>query len=991
MTDRRRNLFVLLLVLGLLIASAVVIATKPTKQGLDLQGGVELIYEAQPTKTVPVTPEAIDRAIEVMRDRIDQIGVAEPEIQRTGENQISVALPDVKNLAQAIKQVGTVAQLNFYDWEINVVGPDGRPDPENIRVTGGTGAGNVGSPGALSLYDAVLRASKRPAKVEANNSRDDSLFYAVDAKTKTVYGEGTGSGKRYGSATEADARRTAPAKLRETVKIYEVKPNTVIVRAEQPPKTTEKLDQWFVLQDDVALQGKEVKDPKQSFDNGTGGTGSPNVTFEFTKKGQKIWLKVTREIADRGSRSVGLPGVGGKTADDANQHFAIVLDDELISTPYIDFRKNADGIDGRNGSEISGGFTIQSAQELTDLLKTGALPLKLKLIASSQVSATLGQEALNQGLLAGVAGFVIVALFLLVFYRVLGVIAVVALAIYALYFFALIKLIPVTLTLPGIAGLILTLGVAADANIVIFERVKEEIRGGRSVLAGIAAGYKKGLSTIIDANVVTIMVAFILFVLATAGVKGFALTLGLGVIVSLFTAVLATQAILGTMSKSRLISSPAALGAGGEKGTRLRLDYMGYSKWFFSASGVILLVCALALGSKGINFGIDFESGTRINVALQQKADEGQVRQVLESNGQSGAEIQRVELKPADRAKGVVSRFQISTANLGPDEVTKVTAAIEKKFPFADSPDSTSIGPTFGQTVAKSAIIAILASLLVISAYISLRFEPKYAVPVLIALMHDILITAGVYALLGLEVNTATVAALLTILGFSLYDTIIVFDRIRENVPRMPRAAFSQIVNRSMSEVIVRSLATSFCSGLPVLALLLFGGETLKAFAFALLVGTISGTYSSVFIAGPVLTAWKEREPVYARRRVAIAAENGGVVPAFATAGAAVDVAPKQRVRRSDRLTAPEDPERGVSREEFEELVRDLHVDPPPRGRTTVAEPKAPPKPAKPKPDPAADALPEDVVMSDRPDSGAAGKPKRSAAAKRRSKHGRPR
>jgi SecD/SecF fusion protein len=992
-TDRRRNLFVLLLVLGLLIASAVVIATKPTKQGLDLQGGVELIYEAQATKTTPVTPDAIDRAIEVMRDRIDQIGVAEPEIQRTGENQISVALPDVKNLAQAIKQVGTVAQLSFYDWEVNVVGPDGRPDPENIGVTGGTSAGNVGSPGALSLYDAVLRASKRAGKIEPNNSREESFFYAVDPKTKTVYGEGTGSSKRYGSLTTADARGTAPAALRDKVKIYEVKPNTVIVRAEKPPKAKEKSDQWFVLQDDVALQGKEVKDPKQSFDNGTGGTGNPNVTFDFTKKGQKIWLKVTREIADRGSRSVGLPGVGGKTAADANQHFAIVLDDELISTPYVDFRKNADGIDPRNGNEISGGFTIASAQELTNLLKTGALPLKLKLIASSQVSATLGQEALNQGLLAGVAGFIVVALFLLVFYRVLGVIAVVALAIYALYFFALIKLIPVVLTLPGIAGLILTLGVAADANIVIFERVKEEIRGGRSVLAGIAAGYKKGLSTIIDANVVTIMVAFILFVLATAGVKGFALTLGLGVIVSLFTAVVATQAILGTMSKSRLISSPSALGAGGEKGTRLRVDYMGYSKWFFSASGIILLVCALALGSKGINFGIDFDSGTRINVALAQKADEGQVRQVLERNGQSGAEIQRVEVKQRDKDKGVASRFQISTANLGPDQVTKVTAAIEKQFPFADSPDSTSIGPTFGQTVAKSAIIAIIASLLVISAYIALRFEPKYAVPVLIALMHDILITAGVYALLGLEVNTATVAALLTILGFSLYDTIIVFDRIRENVPRMPRAAFSQIVNRSMSEVIVRSLATSFCSGLPVLALLLFGGETLKAFAFALLVGTISGTYSSVFIAGPVLTAWKEREPVYRRRHIAIAAENGGVVPPFATAAAAVDVAPKQRVRRSDRLTAPEDPERGVSREEFEELVRDLHVDPTPRGRATVAEPmpKAAPKPAKPKRDPAADALPEDVVMRDRPDPGAGGKPKRSAAAKRRSKHGRPR
>ena len=669
-----------------------------------------------------------------------------------------------------------------------------------------------------------------------------------------------------------------------------------------------------------------------------------------------------------------------------------MLDDELVSIPYIDYRKNSDGIDARNGSQIEGGFTIETAQELANVLKTGALPLKLELIASSQVSATLGAEALNQGLVAGIAGFIIVGLFLLIFYRVLGLIAVAALAVYGLYFFALIKLIPVTLTLPGIAGLILTLGVAADANIVIFERVKEEIRAGRSVMAGIATGYKKGLTAIIDANVVTIMVAFILFTLATSGVKGFALTLGLGVIVSLFTAVFATQAILGTMRKSRLISSPALLGASEKKSDRLRLDYMGYSRWFFSASGVILLVCALALGSKGINFGIDFESGTRVNVALEKDVDEQGLRSSLAKVGQADAKIQRV-----DEDKGG-TRYQISTSDLGADGVPQLTAQLDKDIGLAETPNSTTIGPTFGQTVANSAIIAIIASLFVISAYIALRFEPKYAVPVLIAVMHDILITAGVYALVGQEVTTATVAALLTILGFSLYDTIIVFDRIRENVPRMPRAAFSQIVNRSMSEVIVRSLATSFCSGLPVLALLLFGGETLQAFAFALLVGTISGTYSSVFIAGPVLTAWKEREPVYRRRRAAIAAENDGLVPAYATAGAAVESAPSKRARRSQRLTAPDDPEQGVSREEFEEMVRDLHVEPVGRGATATepktkpkAAAKAAPKPAKPELDPAADALPEDTVMPDRPDGPAKPSKRQSAAAKRRGKHGRPR
>ncbi|MDQ3677494.1 MAG: protein translocase subunit SecD [Actinomycetota bacterium] len=1005
MTVRRRNLLVLLLVLGLLLGSFVVVAQKPTKLGLDLQGGVELVYQAKPRKGTPLTPDALDRVIDVMRERVDRLGVAEPKIQTFGEDQVSVGLPDVDDQAAAIKQVGTVAQMNFYDWEVNVIGPSGQPAPDDIEVTGG---GQAGTAGALSLYDAVLRASERPADLDKDNSRDGSLFYAVDPKAKRVYG--------LGEESRGDALKQIPRAQRENVKakVYEVKEGTVLLRAEKPAKVKGKADQWFVLRDDVALEGKEIKDPEQTFDSGTGGSGEAIVTFNFTDKGRKIWRDTTRTIAQRGVQAVGV--LPGQTSRDAFQHFAIALDNELVSVPYIDSDENPEGFDPRQGSQISGGFTPSSAQELANVLKTGALPLDLELISSSQVSATLGKQALNQGLAAGIAGFMIVALFLLVVYRILGVIAVVALGVYGVYFYALIELIPVVLTLPGIAGLILTLGVAADANIVIFERVKEEVRAGRSITAAITAGYKKGLTAIIDANVVTIMVAFILFVLATAGVQGFALTLGLGVIVSLFTAVVATQAIVGTMGKSRLLQRPSALGAGKPKGDRLRLDYMGYSKYFFSFSGLILVVCALALGAKGINLGIDFESGSRIDVALSKQADEGDIRNVLADAGQPSAEIQRVE----EKGPGA-SKFQISTESLKPLETDKINSSLERKFGFARAPNSQNIGPTFGQTVASSAIIAIIASLIVISAYIALRFEAKYAVPVLIAVMHDILITAGVYALIGQEVTTATVAALLTVLGFSLYDTIIVFDRIRENVPRMPRAAFSQIVNRSMSEVIVRSLATSFCSVLPVLSLLLFGGETLRDFAFALLVGTISGTYSSVFIAGPVLTAWKEREPVYRRRHARIAAENNGLVPAFATsaAGASTDVEPEhnKRARRAERITAPDDPERGVSREEFEDMVRDLHVDPAPKptGRAAVldeeeeevaprrakAKAAAPasspdrPAAAPSKPDEASDASPEDVIMPDRaePGGGARRKPKASgaSASKRKGKHGRKR
>jgi SecD/SecF fusion protein len=974
MTDRRRNLIVLALVGLLLILSLAVIIpgsplSKKTRQGLDLKGGTSLVYQAKPTKFSKVTSDSIQRTMDIMRERVDSLGVAEPEIQRSGSDQIDVSLPDVSNADQAQQQVGTTAVLAFYDWETSVLGPDGKPDPTNSGVTGGSSAGTPGA-GTQTFYEAVTRASK----FKPTNEPDDTtagLFYGVDSKAKTVLCGPQG--------TEADARDACKNSGKRPTSIVEVPQGYLIVQAEAD--STNKAaqaaasDAYYILKDDPALLGRDIKDPQQNTDSGAGGSGQPDVTFNFTDSGRKKWQKTTRAIAQRGQAAM-LPGV---PAPNVANHFAIVLDNKLISVPYIDPQQNPDGIDGSNGSQISGSFTIKSAQRLANLIKTGALPIKLELISQSQVSATLGQQALHQGLIAGLVGFAIVALFLLAFYRVLGVIAVIALVVYAIYLFALIKLIPITMTLPGIAGLILTIGVAADANIVIFERVKEEIRGGRSVAAGIAQGYKKGIAAIIDANVVTFMVAFILFILATAGVKGFAFTLGIGTLTSLFTAVLATQAVLGTMQRSPIITHPNALGAG-ERKRRWTQDFMGSSKWFFSVSGIILLIGALAIGGKGLNFGIDFESGTRAKVAfVSGKPSETQVSDVLQTAGFKNPEIQKVQ---GDKELGG-NGLQISLGETG-QKAAGVQQVLEKKFGQTKAYQQDSIGPTFGKTVANSAIVAIIASLIVISAYIALRFEWKFAVPVLIALMHDLLITAGVYSLTGREVTTSTVAALLTILGYSLYDTIIVFDRIRENVPRMPRAAFTQIVNRSMSEVLTRSLATSFCTLLPIMALLFFGGDTLKDFAFALLIGVISGAYSSIFIASPVLSHWKEREEVYRRRRIRIVEDTGAPVPAYATDAHAITVDPKGPQRPGRRITAPEDPERGVSQSEFQQLVADISHEtaPGPVASKTRAKPK--PKPAEPTEEElAADALPEDLVLKDNKRD----KPKRP----RNKRHGRPR
>ncbi|HEX3391360.1 MAG TPA: protein translocase subunit SecD [Solirubrobacteraceae bacterium] len=1011
MGDRRRNALILLIVLGLLAASLVVIASKPTRLGLDLKGGVQLIYQGRATAQAKVDPESLSRAIDIMRKRVDQLGVAQPEIQTTGGKEISVGLPDVTNAQRAQQQVGKTAQLFFYDWEPNVIGPSGNPEPTEAHVTGGTQPASAEA--GLPEYEAVKRALKRKAIIRKNATTYSTgctpaqvggciygQWYLIDETTKKVLrGPEDTEGNLYGD------NQKLPAK--DKIKAVRVNPGTVLAQAQPITGKNGKVTQpspesWYVLNDDPVLTGNDIKNPRQGFDEQS--SGQPNVTFEFTSGGRKTFEHVTRQIAERG-QSRQLPGVP-KAA--ALQHFAVVLDNQVITAPSIDYTQYPEGIDASTGSQISGGFTLNSATNLADELQSGALPIKLELISQSQVSATLGKTALKEGLIAGLIGFAIVCLFLLVFYRVLGVIAVGGLLIYGIYYFALIKLIPITLTLPGIAGLILTIGIAADANIVIFERVKEEIRAGRSIPAGIATGYKRGFAAIVDANVVTFMTAFILFALATAEVQGFAFTLGIGTLLTLFTAVLATQAALGAMGRSRAVSHPALLGAGRSR-RKWTFDFMGSSRWFFSLSGCILAIGALAIGGKGINFGIDFKSGTRIETAFVKAVSENQVQSAMSEAGYPNAQIQKISSSSIG-GQG----YQISLKKLKPEEVQKVKSKLDTKFgsgpqsPGTKNFSNTSIGPTFGQTVAKSAVIAIIASLLVISIYIALRFEWKYAVPVLIALMHDLLITSGVYALTGREVTTATVAALLTILGYSMYDTIIVFDRVRENVPRMPRAAFSQIVNRSMSEVLTRSLATSFCTLLPVAAILLFGGATLKDFAFAIMIGIASGAYSSIFIASPVLTHWKEREGVYRNRRARIERDLG-YVPAYAlaTGETPVDVEPPAKKRRGGP-TLTEEPGDQLSREEFDELVRDIEpeISEQPAGASTSSRtaglgaraglrrgrsngaPKADVEPASaaepPQRDSSADLEPEDLVMKEPP------KPRRQRRPKNR-RHGRAR
>ena len=379
MSERRRSLFVLLIVLGLIAGSLYVVSSKETKLGLDLQGGVQLIYEGKPTAQQPtVTSEALQRSLDIMRDRVDAFGVSEPELLQSGDNQIEVNLPGVEDAERAAAQVGSTAQLFFYDWEANILDEDCRTDADE----------NANNRTAISgFYNAILAASKCDAQADGNNNAADApRFYAFNKETKQPYNNGAPSESEEAATADLTEEQKANAE------VIEVPEGILVVRDAKPNAEAPEPDRYWVIQDNPALSGTDIKNPEQNFDE----TRQPVVTFNFTDKGRTAFHDITREIAQRGVDNA-LPT---DIPSNASQHFAIVLDDELISAPHINYQENPDGIDGSTGAQISGSFTIPEAQDLARILQIGALPIRLELVSRSQVSATLGAQALDEGLLA---------------------------------------------------------------------------------------------------------------------------------------------------------------------------------------------------------------------------------------------------------------------------------------------------------------------------------------------------------------------------------------------------------------------------------------------------------------------------------------------------------------------------------------------------------------------------------------------------------------
>jgi SecD/SecF fusion protein len=888
-SDRRKNLVWLscivaaLIGVGLLATPGSPVYKGPTL-GLDLQGGLEVVLEAVPPKGHELTDEDLDRSVDIMRNRIDKLGVSEPEIRKQGDNQIVIQLAGIHNQDQAAELIGKTAVLEFYDFEADVTGPS---------ISGGL----TKVPVAIGSLYQLLAAPETRALAQKGAAQ----WYLFDADKKVVAGPAP---TKEALPTLAEAEKNQKRQFKAPLETLTVPQNTRVVSCD--PTEGNCLSSQQITTPKVFYLLKHSDDPNNPIPEMTGddlkldGTradidpqsNQPVVLMQFTGKGKDIFHNITRREAQRGQ----LCSQGQRDANTVQQcaqHFAIVLDNEIQSVPYIDFVRNPDGIPGDNGAQIDmgGGGGLGEAKRLALVLQTGALPVSFETAERTDVSATLGKDSLDQAKKAAIVGLLVVALFLLLFYRFLGLVAVIGLGIYAAFLYAAILIFNVTLTLPGFAGLILTIGVAADANVVVFERIKEEVRAGKSVRAAIAAGYSKGFATIIDANVVTAITALVLFAVATAQVKGFALMLLIGTIISLVTAVGATRAMLGLMGGFSWFNKPRFMGAQGQQTAKwLQIDFMKRRYLWFAISGAVLALGAGALGIRGLNLGIDFKGGSQLTFRTPAPHTTGDVRQVLRAEGFGDAVIQgRGQATSGDR----YTNFQVRTEALETGELNRVSRGLEDQLEVT-APGATTVSSSFGRQIAESAIIAIFVSLFLVVLYIAIRFDLKFAAPVIVAMLHDVLICIGIYALLGREVTSSTVAAILTVLGYSIYDTIIIFDRIRENIPIMRRSSFATIANVSLWETIRRSLATSFITLLPVAALFFFGGDTLKDFAFALIVGIASGAYSSIFIAAPLLTILKEREPEYARRKDADVGKGAvaGVLE-DATQAAAAEPAPE--------------------------------------------------------------------------------------------------
>ncbi|WP_457188749.1 protein translocase subunit SecD [Nocardioides sp. P5_E3] len=750
------------LVVGLLVGCLALAVNVKPNLGLDLRGGAQFIFEAEGTEQTPASAENVDKTLEVLRGRVDALGVAESTLARQGENRILVELPGVTNdeeAQQAEERIGSTAKLTIHEV-IGTAQPDAKPAKKDNQVL--------------------------------------------------------------------------PSDQGDTI---EVGPTVI---------QGEEISGASAVQRDQSVEWV--------------------VSIDFNGAGGKTWADITGKAACNPS-------------GDPKRRIAIVLDGEVISSPEVNETVGCDvGIRG-GSTDITGNFTTTEAKDLAALIEGGALPLELKAISDRLVGPSLGAAAIDASIEAGIIGIALTGLFIIFVYRLVGFAATLALASYALLAYAMLVGLGSTLTLPGLAGFVLAIGMAIDANVLVFERAREEYVAYPSagLRRALSVGFNKAWSAIIDSNVTTLLAAGLLFFLGSGPIKGFGVTLSIGVIASMVSALIVARVLCDlAVSNKPVANHPAISGLSHHGKVRLWLDrkdpqLMKRRKTWLGISAAALVVAIAGIATQGLQLGVEFTGGRQLDYSLSKDITVDQAREAVAAAGFPEAVVQT-----ADTAD-----FTVRTGEISNDEEQRIEQELAAVGGTVDKVDDQTIGASLGDQLRNNALIAFGVAFLAQLLYLAIRFKWTFGVAAVLAMAHDVILVVGLFAWLHKPIDGIFLAAAMTIVGLSVNDTVVVFDRIRERWwGSKPDDDFMEISNRAAVETIPRTVNTGLGSMFILAALVVLGGDSLQDFAIALLVGLVVGTFSSVVVATPLLTYFHQKWPMsrVKKEKVERTPEDSGAV-----------------------------------------------------------------------------------------------------------------
>ena len=774
--------------------------------GLDLRGGVHLLVDVRVEEVFAehllglrrqafdaLREAGIDRRIAVEADRV-AVEITDPaDMARAGEA--------LRGLAQPVGGFGLGGGL----------GGTGAADLDVTQIQGGY-ALTLSAAGREAIADRTMAQSLEimRRRIDETGTREPAIQRQGDRRI-LIQVPGLGSSQELLDIIGRTAKLSFHDVLAVGQEARTPGPNEMVLQDEE--------GQRYLLDRSPVLTGENLSDAQLGFAQDT---GLPIVNFRLDTGGARIFADYT--------------------AANVGRRFAAVLDETVITAPTI-----RGMIPGGSGY-IEGNFTVESATELGILLRAGALPASISVLEQRTVGPDLGADSIEAGTVASIVAALAVLAFMALSYRLFGLFANIALILNIVMIFALLSVIGATLTLPGIAGIVLTIGMAVDANVLIYERIREELRRARGVAQAVETGYRQAFSAIMDANITTLIAAVILFAIGSGPIKGFAVTLSFGLVTSVFTAVIVTRLMVAIWLQRR---RPKTLQVERIKYVpdETHLKVMRWRKPFLIGSVIGIVGCAALVPTVGLNYGIDFQGGSLVEIRTPGPVDLGSIRQTASGLGYGDVQVQSF-----GTATDVLLRVPaIGTGDEQNTSAEAVGAALEQAFPGTEVRRIEVVGPSVSAELLQSGILAVLLAVAAILVYIWLRFEWQFGIAAVVTLVHDVALTIGIFSILQIEFNLSIIAALLTIIGYSLNDTVVVFDRVRENLRKYKQMDFKDLIDLSINETLARTIMTSVTTLIALIGLYALGPEVIAGFTFAMIWGVIVGTYSTNFIAAPLL------------------------------------------------------------------------------------------------------------------------------------------